>query len=308
MPKNFLTIGIPTYRRYRPLDRLIRAILESPYLADARVLVMDDSAMPDESALALMRYAQEPRVRYVVNDINVGYGKNVLRLLQDVETEYMLLMADDDVLLDRNIPSLIEFLERHRPARAAGGFRFAKHAATRVVPKARMIMPEDYFVSSAAASGLVFRATECRRHVTTILDLIESGNEFASLYPQVVLAILLLCEQAPSMYVPHIIAEEGEGLPSGIRDFDGNNYASLSSRIRQLADFDRFLGSMPSSEVRDRIVAAGRFTHLSQCIYADPGIQSRLARQQVRNYFVDMAFSLVPGLTKEGLKKWLGLR
>jgi glycosyltransferase involved in cell wall biosynthesis len=102
-----VTVVIPTYNRARFLPTAIESVLGQTY-GDFDLLVADN-ASDDGTADVVARY-DDARVRYVRRPENLGITANHNLALRDVQSEYCLIVPDDDVLfptiLERTVPVL----------------------------------------------------------------------------------------------------------------------------------------------------------------------------------------------------------
>jgi len=108
-----VTVFIPTYNRAKLLAHSIRGVLEQTF--DDLRLVVSDNASEDETA-EVVATVGDPRVEYVRQPRNLGLLGNHNWFLERVETDYALILADDDLvyptLLERAVPEL----DRHARA------------------------------------------------------------------------------------------------------------------------------------------------------------------------------------------------
>jgi glycosyltransferase involved in cell wall biosynthesis len=93
MPK--VSFVVPCYRLAHLLPECVRSILAQTY-RDFEVLVMDDCS-PDETP-AVARGFQDPRVRHVRNETNLGHLRNYNRGIELARGDYVWLISADDLL------------------------------------------------------------------------------------------------------------------------------------------------------------------------------------------------------------------
>src|SRR5690242_5970374 len=102
-----VTVFIPTYNRAELLPHSIRGVLAQTF-TDFRLLV-GDNASDDETGEVVASF-DDPRVDYVKHERNLGMLGNHLWFLNRVETEYSLIVPDDDILyptvLERTVAAL----------------------------------------------------------------------------------------------------------------------------------------------------------------------------------------------------------
>ena len=106
-----VTVLVPTYNR----SDLLRRTLDSVLAQSARELtvLISDNASEDDTALVGEAYERaDPRVRYVRQPINITPIPNFSWLLAQAETEFVLIVADDDWLADDYIERCLAVMDR----------------------------------------------------------------------------------------------------------------------------------------------------------------------------------------------------
>ena len=105
-----VTVGIPTYNRAALLRESLESVLAQTYTSFR--LVISDNASTDETADVVASYS-DPRIEYIRNEQNIGMIANFNRLIELAETEFLMLLPDDDCLYSDYLGSVIEILQRH---------------------------------------------------------------------------------------------------------------------------------------------------------------------------------------------------
>jgi glycosyltransferase involved in cell wall biosynthesis len=104
-----VTIGIPTYNRSRLLAESMKSVL-----AQSRgdfVLLISDNASDDDTEAVVASF-DDPRIRYSRSATNIGMDPNFNRVLELTETEYVVLLPDDDLLRPDYLEATLELIER----------------------------------------------------------------------------------------------------------------------------------------------------------------------------------------------------
>jgi glycosyltransferase involved in cell wall biosynthesis len=96
-----VTVFIPTYNRAKLLPNSIRSVLEQTF-DDFRLLV-SDNASEDETPEVVASF-DDARIEYVRQPENLGLLGNQNWFLSNVETDFGMILGDDDVLY----PTLLE--------------------------------------------------------------------------------------------------------------------------------------------------------------------------------------------------------
>lgn len=82
-----------------------------------------------------------------------------------------------------------------------------------------------------------------------LLDLLESADEAARIYPQVLIAAHCIAE-GRALWWPRPLGQEGDSLPSGLRSIGGKSYDAPEARFAQAMAFRRSLRLM--AQMRER--------------------------------------------------------
>lgn len=116
-----VTVILTVFKRTRYLAAAIRSVLQQTF-EDIELIVTDDA---DSVAARQIceGFAEDKRLRYRANDVNVGTPLNVAAALREARGQYVAILNDDDLLYPRMLQQLIQPLTDHPQAVAA----FANH-------------------------------------------------------------------------------------------------------------------------------------------------------------------------------------
>ena len=90
-----LTIVLPTHNRAQYLELALASVLDQ---TDSDVVIkVCDNASIDETPEVVERHA-DPRIEYVRRPENIGWLRNFNAALADVETDYVTVLGDDDIM------------------------------------------------------------------------------------------------------------------------------------------------------------------------------------------------------------------
>jgi len=110
-----LTIGIPTYNRPEALARILQQLESALDQTNQNVLVkVQDNSDPSIQGINRRTTEQFSHCYYEANDNNIGFGGNLLRILEQCQSEYLLYLSDDDELWIDNLPGMIKSLTEHK--------------------------------------------------------------------------------------------------------------------------------------------------------------------------------------------------
>jgi glycosyltransferase involved in cell wall biosynthesis len=103
-----VTIGIPSYQSAAFIEEAIASALDQDF-ADLEVLVIDDAST--DGTLDVVARFDDPRLRVLRNETNLGAGRNWNRVMTEARGRYMKMMGGDDVLLPGSIAAQVAVLE-----------------------------------------------------------------------------------------------------------------------------------------------------------------------------------------------------
>jgi hypothetical protein len=112
-----LTVAIPTFNRSRDAARLAGQIAPWTEDGDRPVhAVFYDDGSSDDTYARLQRYGRD-NLRILRNDTNQGYARTLIRALSECDTEWVMLVADDDVFAPdpRQLQALMTWLHEEDP-------------------------------------------------------------------------------------------------------------------------------------------------------------------------------------------------
>jgi hypothetical protein len=104
-----VTVGIPTRNRSGLLAKAMESVLRQTYRDFT--LVVSDNASDDDTADVVASFG-DPRVVYRPLDHDIGRPANTNRLIELADTEFLVLLGDDDALLPDHLSLTVEALKR----------------------------------------------------------------------------------------------------------------------------------------------------------------------------------------------------
>ena len=118
MSKPRLTVLMPTYNVEPYVRESIESVLAQTF-TDFQLLVMDDHST--DGTLEVVRKIDDPRIRIVQNEKNVGLSENLNRGLDLIDTEFFARMDGDDIALPQWLQREVEYLDSHPEVGVCGG-------------------------------------------------------------------------------------------------------------------------------------------------------------------------------------------
>tara|TARA_B110000003_G_scaffold276558_1_gene323866 strand:- start:4660 stop:5643 length:984 start_codon:yes stop_codon:yes gene_type:complete len=108
---NNITIAIPTYERRELLAETLSSALQQNFDGDWKILICDNSHedIRNEFSPLLKELLEDPKVKYIHNEKNLGMYGNWNKCLSTCETKFISILCDDD-LLDPNFLSEMDNL------------------------------------------------------------------------------------------------------------------------------------------------------------------------------------------------------
>lgn len=164
--KPFLSICITSYNRVNELYRCLKSV-DTVYKDLIEIIVSEDcSPKKDEIEQIVNRFISETDydVLYNTNVYNLGYYRNLGKLIELARGEYILFMSDDDVFCGGTLDKIIDTLREMDCAVAfspfiingAGDFFNREFAKTMIIPQGIKSV-KKYLYCSILFSGLIFK-------------------------------------------------------------------------------------------------------------------------------------------------------
>ena len=107
-----LTIAIPTYNRLQKLKRTLAQVLTLSEGKPVEVLVSDNGST--DGTREYLQSMSQAGVRCYFNEENLGCDRNFLNCFDKANGEYVMLLGDDDLLLEKGLCSILEAIEKNR--------------------------------------------------------------------------------------------------------------------------------------------------------------------------------------------------
>jgi len=122
---------------YNTKEEYLRAAIDSVLAQtfhDFELLIVDD-ASPDRNVEKVVKSYTDPRVKYFLNEQNMGISKTRTRLMQLAHGDYLAVMDHDDLILPEKLASQVSYLDSHPDIGICGTAyrRFGKRFKNNVV-------------------------------------------------------------------------------------------------------------------------------------------------------------------------------
>jgi glycosyltransferase involved in cell wall biosynthesis len=110
-PAPKISVCLPTYNRAHYLRETIASMLAQT-VTDFELIVADNCST--DTTAQMVAAFQDPRIRYVRNEENIGHYRNMDRALALARGAYVCIIHDDDVYAPEFLARESEMLDRHR--------------------------------------------------------------------------------------------------------------------------------------------------------------------------------------------------
>jgi glycosyltransferase involved in cell wall biosynthesis len=204
MSKNLtVTLSIPAYARPKEFEQLLSSIADAHALPDELMICEDCS--PDRDVLRHIvegyRAELEQRgclVRFVENDINLGYDGNVRKAIEEASSDWVMLIGNDDVVLP-NWLSVVRRYLLHNPGikMVSRAFERFDRDPSQPVGISRLSGSDCVFSCTHTRSRMLFRAVAFFGGLVVNRDWatkLHSVTYDGTLYYQVYLAAHAFCQ------------------------------------------------------------------------------------------------------------------
>lgn len=106
-----LSICIPTYNRKDCLIQCLESIVHQSVFSDIEIAI-SDNASSDGTIEMMQEYIQKyPNIRYSRNDENLGFDRNMLKVVALATGKYCLFIGDDDAFFPDSLANIVNILQ-----------------------------------------------------------------------------------------------------------------------------------------------------------------------------------------------------
>lgn len=223
-----LTIGIPTFNRPQALEALISRLLADGAADFAKILVIDDGPLPETQAAM----AKFPEIDLIVHAENTGYPRTYIDLFRQCETDFIVMMADDDEIFLEAVRSALafaqsngaDFVSPRRTIRGKGGWGRDSNAR---------ILPAEAKQAAWHAPGLLYRTEAAVPYLEALSERLGKDCYIAKTWPQLVVAYHLILNGHKCYWHPETTADLVDDMASDLFDADGSHYSSMIGHIKE---------------------------------------------------------------------------
>ncbi|MDD4000869.1 MAG: glycosyltransferase [Bacilli bacterium] len=132
-----VSIIMPVYNAAKYLDETIKSILNQTY-NDFEFLIIDDGST--DNSLEILYSYNDPRIKILKNEKNIGYVKTLNKLIDLSKGEYIARQDNDDISLPDRIEKQVLFLNMNKDVGVCGTNAFVFGKKTKMT---RMPITDD---------------------------------------------------------------------------------------------------------------------------------------------------------------------
>lgn len=165
MQKYLLSIGVTSYNRISELKRCLESI-DSIYIEKIEIIISEDKSPKKDQITNIVEEfikTSKYKVVYNSNEKNLGYDRNLKKLISLATGKYILYISDDDMFLPKQLDKILKFLEKEPKGVIYSPFyqkdikEFRRYyKSNRVIQKGEKYVGEHIY-DSILFSGLIFQ-------------------------------------------------------------------------------------------------------------------------------------------------------
>ena len=109
----FFTVFMPTYKRASTFETAFGSVLDQKDFDDFEILVINNLEENEENSIReIMEKTESDRLRYYVNEKNIGMCGNWNRGVELAKGKYIVMLHDDDILSPYALSSVKKMIEK----------------------------------------------------------------------------------------------------------------------------------------------------------------------------------------------------
>lgn len=231
-----LTICIPSFNRFKALDRLLESLLKETQDIEQidQILFVDDGYENDSVRLIKEKYKKFSKFRYHKNKNTGSFGSVYAECLTEANSDFILITNDDDFLYLKEITACLNhFFTLTQTGLVSPIWLSNANRIIRGNQSNRIIKANEILKYTAHAPGLIFSKIAISEHLKALKERLEKKCLFCMTYPQVFLSALLIDNSYKIYSLNYTVGRDDLSLPTEIKSPNGDEYFSLKSRLLQ---------------------------------------------------------------------------
>jgi glycosyltransferase involved in cell wall biosynthesis len=296
-----LTIGIPTFNRKEIVKNNVLNILSDNFLFDKDInLIVSDNGSTDGTFDVLLdiqkQYKFDKKFKIIRNEKNLGFTKNIIKLFEESDTKYLLLISDEDFIVKKFFYLLSNFLKKKVTFVCSQIF----HNGVRVQGKNYIRnLKSNEWNSAAHISGLVYDVEAVNLIISKYYDLLTDYNLY---YIQnYLIAELMITHPYSQWFFKYPLIEKKFNEPSTISANEKYPYWTLPGRYESHLAEEKYFLSRYSNEISPHsknlimnFIKKNRFDMYNSFIYAigknNPEMLSDFRSGMLQNEFGPLSY------------------
>ena len=233
---NKISICIPSFNRKQHLLNTLKAIIGESHDMDFidEIILIDDGYSSTDRDEIISEMQSHQKFRYYKSESSGSFGNVYLECMKAAKTNYVLITYDDDVLFTQNLEkSLVARYDNDWSVVVSVWLSQKNKILRGSKQETHIIKPLKLLRYMAHAPGIIYNKDNCQKELTVLADRLSKDCLLSKMYPQVLLAALLIDGGKTIISSPNIIGKDGLGLPTEIKTPDGDDYFSLRARLNQ---------------------------------------------------------------------------
>ena len=245
MNNYLISICITSYKRIKELERCIKSV-DSKYTDKVEIVVSEDKSPQREQIQAMVEKIATTspyHINFNTNVENLGYDRNLKKLMTLANGEYVFYMSDDDVIYPGVIDKLIQCIEtlKEKPALIFSPFWYSpfrdlkrKYNESHAIPAGKESCIR-YAYDAILFSGLIFRRD-------TIINL--DAEKFKNLNYFQVYMFLTVMYKYGAYYFDELMIDsvsDGENAYGGVASSGTNSLLADRNSIFSNLEFNKGL-------------------------------------------------------------------
>ncbi|MER2190115.1 MAG: glycosyltransferase [Solibacillus sp.] len=244
-PRPLLTIGIPTYNRGERALKNVKEILGFPFDFEIEIVVSNNGT-ENETACYYeeIRKLKDSRVNYFEFEENQGVSKNICKVAELANGDFVLLLSDEDSI---NLQALYNVMADLKNVKDEISIYRTSSLRQHHLPKLIKNKGKDalltFGLTSNYLSGNIFKVDLLKQY--NVINYVRNNqeNEICYLYPHMCFELFLV-QYGKVISTDEILIFEGEAEETEVapKEFSQNaatipTYAFLEERLKQHASF-----------------------------------------------------------------------
>ena len=301
-PTKFLTIAVTSYSRVSELERCLLSI-DASMIEDIEVIVSEDCSPKKIEITALvarLSASSKFHLKFNSNHRNLGYDKNIKKLIDLASGEYILFITDDDQFSSGALDEVISHLKKNRPAFLLTPYKHVKSdSRSRTYSKSHVIpcgiqSIKKYVFDSILVSGLIFKRA--------LIPCYHEDKFDKLIYSQVYIFCGILLNDEGAYFEVNLIdcVEDGENA-YGKSESNINEYLSDRSKPISNLEFNKGLLQIIRIFDFDHDTSLHKLFSSEYCFRSWTGLaeSKRISQHEMKAYFyklrsLDVAYSAYP--------------